>query len=121
MPLFSAFFCFFTMANIALPLTSSFVGEFLLLIGIFRMSFISSFFACFGVILCGSYSLWLYNRIVYGNLKINNTLYFYDINLREFSMLFPLLILMLLMGIYPKFFINYIQFSSSALGLFTMF
>jgi len=121
MPLYSAVFLIFTLSNIALPGTSSFIGEFLLLLSIYKVSSLCSIFASLGVILCGAYSLWLYNRIVYGNLKINNTLYFYDINLREFSMLSPLLILMLLMGIYPKFFINYIQFSSSALGLFTMF
>lgn len=57
MPVFSAIFLFFTLANIALPGTSSFAGEFLLLLGIFKTSAISCFFAATGVILCGSYSL----------------------------------------------------------------
>lgn len=119
MPLFSAFFCFFTMANIALPLTSSFVGEFLLLIGIFRMSFISSFFACFGVILCGSYSLWLYNRICFGNIKTTNTLVFEDLDLKESIILLILLILVILMGVYPKIFIKHLEFSCINFSILT--
>ena len=111
MPLYSSFFCLFTMANIALPGTSSFIGEFLLLLGIFKINFLACFFASFGVILCGSYSLWLYNRICFGNLNINNTLFFSDLNLREFSILFVLFILVLFMGIYPKFFLQYINFA----------
>ena len=109
MPVYSTFFLIFTMANIALPGTSSFVGEFLLLIGIFKMNFFLSFFATLGVILCGGYSLWLCNRILFGNLKINNTLFFKDLNFREFSILIPLFLLVLLTGIYPKIFLDYIH------------
>ena len=111
MPLFSAFFCFFTMANIALPGTSSFVGEFLLLISIFKISFISCIFACLGVILCGSYSLWLYNRVCFGNVKVTNTLIFEDIDLKEAFILITLLILVILMGVYPKIFLKHLQMS----------
>ena len=111
MPLYSSFFCIFTMANIALPGTSSFVGEFLLLLGVFKINVLSCFFACLGVILCGSYSLWLYNRICFGNLNTNNTLYFMDINLREFIILLLLLLLVIFMGIYPKFFLQHIHFA----------
>jgi proton-translocating NADH-quinone oxidoreductase chain M len=109
MPLFSFFFCFFTMANIALPGTSSFVGEFLLLLGIFKVSPIASIIACTGVILCGSYSLWLYNRICFGNLKINNVFLFKDINLNEFVILGVLGFFVLFMGVYPKFFSQYLH------------
>jgi len=111
MPLYSAFFFFFTLANIALPGTSSFVGEFILLIGIFKTSTIACIFATLGVILCGSYSLWLYNRICFGNLRINNTLYYKDVDLRE-SILFTILLLMvLLLGVYPNVFLKYIHFA----------
>jgi proton-translocating NADH-quinone oxidoreductase chain M len=109
MPLFSFFFCFFTMANIALPGTSSFVGEFLLLLGIFKVSPIASIIACTGVILCGSYSLWLYNRICFGNLKTNNVFLFKDINLNEFVILGVLGFFVLFMGVYPKFFSQYLH------------
>ena len=113
MPVYSVFFLIFTMANIALPGTSSFVGEFLLLTGIYKVNIICCFIATLGVILCGAYSLWLYNRVIFGNLKINNIIYFRDINYREFCILLPLLFLTMLMGIYPKFFLNYIQLTSS--------
>jgi NADH-quinone oxidoreductase subunit M len=111
MPIFSSLFLIFTMANIALPGTSSFVGEFLLLLSIFKINFILAFFACFGVILCGTYSLWLCNRILFGNLKINYTLLFYDVTHREFLIVFPLLILVFLLGIYPTFFLDFLHFN----------
>jgi NADH-quinone oxidoreductase subunit M len=111
MPLFSSFFCLFTMANIALPGTSSFVGEFLLLIGLFKTSLLTCFFACTSVVLCGSYSLWLYNRICFGNLKIDSTIYYKDIDFKEFTILSVLFLLVLLMGIYPKIFLKLIHFS----------
>lgn len=111
MPIFAVLFLIFTMANIALPGTSSFVGEFLLLVGIFKINFLLTFFACLGVIFCGSYSLWLCNRILFGNLKINYTLSFYDINHREFLILLPLLFLVFFLGIYPTFFLNYLHFN----------
>ena len=120
MPIYAALLLFFTLANIALPGTSSFVGEFLLLAGIYKTNFLTCIFATLGVILCGAYSLWLYNRIIFGNLKIHNTLLFKDINFREFSILLPLIFLVLLMGIYPKFFLDYIHLASSTLHLLTL-
>ena len=113
MPLYSAMFFIFTMANIALPGTSSFVGEFLILLGIFKISALAGILAGLGVILGGPYSLWVYNRICFGNIKISNTLYYKDIETKEFFILSSLLFLVLLLGIYPKFFLNYLQFSSA--------
>lgn len=107
MPIFSSIFLLFTLANIALPGTSSFIGEFLLLIGIFKISIVTCTFSAIGVILSGAYSLWLYNRIVFGNLKINYTLIFDDITKREFYVLFPLIIFIFLMGICPTLFTGY--------------
>lgn len=119
MPVYAVLFLIFTMANIALPGTSSFVGEFLLLTGIYKVNILASVISALGVILCGIYSLWLYNRIIFGNLKINHTLLFKDITFRELSILFPLLVLVFLMGIYPTFFLNFIHISSSNLFLIT--
>jgi proton-translocating NADH-quinone oxidoreductase chain M len=119
MPVYAVLFLIFTMANIALPGTSSFVGEFLLLTGIYKVNILSSVISALGVILCGAYSLWLYNRIIFGNLKINHTLLFKDITFREFAILFPLLFLVFLMGIYPTFFLNFIHLASSNLFLIT--
>ena len=102
MPLFSAIFLIFTMANIALPGTSSFVGEFLLLAGAFKISIIAVFFGATGMILGGAYSLWLFNRVTYGNLKIQYITNFQDLDYREFMVLFPLVIGTIFLGIYPN-------------------
>jgi len=120
MPVYSGLFLAFTMANIALPGTSSFVGEFLLLLGIFKINILASIFGALGVILCGAYSLWLYNRLIFGNLKISYTIYFKDLDLRELSILMPLLIFVFIMGIYPSFFLDVIHFSVYNLSLITL-
>ena len=102
MPLYSAFFLIFTMANIALPGTSSFIGELLLLLGVFKFNNTASVISCLGVIFCGAYSLWLCNKILFGNLKIVHTIKFSDLNLKEFLILFPLLALILIVGFNPN-------------------
>lgn len=109
MPIFSGFFLVFTMANIALPGTSSFIGEFLLLLGLFERNSTAAIIAALGVILSGAYSLWLYNRIIFGNIKINYTKLFNDINLREFVIMISLLIFVLVLGISPNIFISRIS------------
>lgn len=116
MPIFSTFFLIFTLANIALPGTSSFVGEFLILIGIYKNNVFTCVFSALGVILCGSYSLWLYNRIIFGNFKINYTVKFQDLNKREVVILLPIVFFIFLMGVYPSLFTSYFHFS--ACGLF---
>lgn len=118
MPVYSTFFLLFTLANIALPGSSSFIGEFLLLTSVFKYNIISCFFATLGVILCGAYSLWLYNRISFGNLKTYSTLLYKDISLREIALLLPLLFWVLFLGFYPFFFTEYLHFSS--LNLITL-
>jgi len=117
MPVYAVFLLIFTMANIALPGTSSFVGEFLLLTGIYKTSVFSCIIGATGVVLCGAYSLWLYNRLIFGNIKIAYTLKFKDLNFREFSILLPLLLLVIFMGIYPSFFSNFIHLSACNLAL----
>ena len=112
MPLYSTLFLIFTMANIALPGTSSFVGEFLLLAGIYKSNVICCIVGTTGVILCGAYSLWLYNRIVFGNLRIAYTKKFQDINFREFTVLMPLVIFVFITGIFPSFFLNFMHISA---------
>ena len=120
MPVYSVFLLIFTMANIALPGTSSFVGEFLLLTGIYKTNVLSCIVGALGVILCGAYSLWLYNRIIFGNLKTTSISLFKDIDYREFLILLPLLILVIFMGIYPSFFSEYIHLSVCSLSLVTL-
>jgi proton-translocating NADH-quinone oxidoreductase chain M len=113
MPLYSGILLFFTMSNIALPGTSSFIGEFLLLLGVFKISFIISLIATTGVVLCGAYSLWLYNKITFGNLKTNFVLRFKDISFREFSTLLPLVLLVFFLGLFPSYFLKYFDLSVS--------
>jgi NADH:ubiquinone oxidoreductase subunit 4 (subunit M) len=97
------------MANIALPGTSSFVGEFLLLAGIYKENIITSIIAALGVILGGGYSLWLYNRIIFGNVKQNYTLKFKDINYKEFSIMLSIIIFVILLGLFPNFLISFLH------------
>ena len=95
----------FSLANIAFPLTSSFVGEFLILFGIYSFSIPITFFASSGMILGGGYSLWLLNRIGFGNLRANliNAI---DIDTKEFICLIFFLFFVFLFGIYPNIFFN---------------
>jgi NADH-quinone oxidoreductase subunit M len=89
--------------------------------GIFKVNVVCCIIAATGVILCGAYSLWLYNRVIFGNIKITYTLKFKDLNFREFSILFALVIWVIFMGIYPTFFSNYIHLSVSNLSFVTFF
>jgi proton-translocating NADH-quinone oxidoreductase chain M len=111
MPIYSGFFLFFTMSNIALPGTSSFVGEFLLLVGIFQDSFFCAFIAAISVVLSGAYSLWLLNRIIFGNIKTEFLINFSDLSFREFFILFSLAISSLYIGILSTDFLDVIHAS----------
>jgi len=121
MPVYSALFLIFTMANIALPGTSSFVGEFLLLLGIYKTNIVSAVIGAIGVILCGAYSLWLYNRIIFGNLKTAYTIKFKDLNFREFSILLPILFWVLFMGVYPSIFSDFLHSATGNLSFTTLY
>jgi proton-translocating NADH-quinone oxidoreductase chain M len=111
MPLYSTIFLLFTLANIALPGTSSFIAEFLLLMGVFKINATLTFIVAISVIIGGSYSLWLYNRLIFGNLKIYFMTNYSDLSLKEFSVLIPLLIPVILIGIYPNCILTFIQSS----------
>lgn len=111
MPIFSTFFLIFTMANIALPGTSSFVGEFLILLGSFKINFKLTLLIVSSVVLCGSYSLWVFNRIAFGNLKQHYLLAYLDLQIREFFIILPLSFFTILLGIFPFFFLKYIHAS----------
>ncbi len=99
MPLFSLIFFIFTLANVSFPGTSNFVGEFLVLLGIFQKSTTTLFLAASGVILSAVYSFWLYNRIIFGVLNNTYLLNFYDLNRKEFYIFTPLILAMLYLGL----------------------
>jgi NADH:ubiquinone oxidoreductase subunit 4 (subunit M) len=115
MPVFCTFFLIFTLANIALPGTSSFAGEFLILIGLYKTNIFACILSALGVILCGSYSLWLYNRVVFGNYKMNYLLRIQDLSEREFMVLLPIAVYIFVMGLYPSIFTAYFHLSCCAL------
>ena len=102
MPLYALVFMVFTMANVGLPGTSGFVGEFLTLIGTFKVSIPTATVATLGVILSAPYALWLYRKVVFGVMDKPALAGIKDITFREGLILFPLVFLTILFGIYPK-------------------
>ena len=111
MPIYVFLFLFFTMANIGLPGTSSFIGEFLILAGSFKVNTSVTFLGATGMVIGGAYSLWLFNRISYGNLKIQYTTQFLDVSFREFVIFLPLILGTLFSGLYPDIFLSSIHLS----------
>lgn len=112
MPIFGVFFLFFTFANLGFPGTSSFIGEVLVLLSSFQINKTLTVFSSLGMIFGAAYSIWLFNRIIFGSLKLEYFSSFQDISRREFWILIPLVILILWMGIYPNSFLHEIHFSS---------
>ena len=106
MPMFVVVFLFFTLANIALPRTSSFVGEFLILMGVFQTNTFVAIMAATGMVTGGAYSLQLFNRVAYGNLKTMYVGVSTDRNRRELLSFVPRLVLTRVMGIYPVVFLD---------------
>lgn len=90
------------------------MGEFLLLVGLFEVNPVVSFFSATSLVLSGIYSLWLLNRILYGNLKIQYLKSFTDLNKREISVLLPLILVIVYIGIYPELFLESLHGSLSA-------
>lgn len=119
MPVYVIFFLFFTMANIAFPGTSSFIGEFLILSGVFKFNYFAGLLGGIGIILGGAYSLWVFNRISYGNLKLGFLSSYSDLNLREVYILFLLFVCTLIVGLCPNLILNVIH--SCTFNLFSFF
>jgi NADH-quinone oxidoreductase subunit M len=102
MPLYAAAFMVFTLANVGLPGTSGFVGEFLALIGTFKVNVWTASLATTGVILSAAYALWLYRKVIFGQLEKPTLAGITDLNVREIIVLAPLVILTILFGIFPN-------------------
>ncbi len=101
MPLYAAAFMVFTLANVGLPGTSGFIGEFLSLLGTFRANTWVAFFATFGVILSAAYALWLYRKIIFGKLVKPELMGMLDLSPREMWMMAPLVALVIFYGVRP--------------------
>jgi NADH-quinone oxidoreductase subunit M len=102
MPLYAFVFMVFTLANIGLPGTSGFIGEFLTLIGTFRINNWVATLATIGTILSTAYALWLYRKVIFGKLEKASLFNIRDLGWREIAILAPLVILTIVFGVYPK-------------------
>jgi NADH-quinone oxidoreductase subunit M len=101
MPKFAAFFLLFAMANSGLPATSGFVGEFMVILGAVKYNFWVGFLAATTLIVGAAYTLWMYKRVVFGEIVNPHVAELTDINCREFLILGVLAIAVLAMGLYP--------------------
>jgi NADH-quinone oxidoreductase subunit M len=102
MPLYAMVFMVFTLANVGLPGTSGFIGEFMTLLGTFKVAVPTAFLASFGLILSACYALWLYRKIIFGALVKPALMSMKDMTFRECLTLFPLIALTIWFGVYPK-------------------
>jgi NADH-quinone oxidoreductase subunit M len=102
MPLYALVFMVFTLANVGLPGTSGFVGEFLTLIGTFRINTWVATLATVGTILSAAYALWLYRKVIFGKLEKPSLFNIRDLGWREAVIFTPLVILTIVFGVYPK-------------------
>ena len=102
MPLYAVAFMVFTLANVGLPGTSGFIGEFLTLIGAFQSNTWVAFFATFGVILSACYALYLYRRVIFGVIEKANLRSIADLAPREIATLLPLGLLVIYYGVHPQ-------------------
>src|SRR5690349_6294680 len=102
MPVYAAFFMVFTLANVGLPGTTGFVGEFLALLAAFRFNTWLAIAGTTGIILSAGYALWLYRRIIFGVLNKSTLLAIADLTPREIAFMAPLAALVIFFGFYPK-------------------
>ena len=115
MPAYALIFMLFTMGNVGLPGTSGFIGEFLTLAGVFQVNTWVAFFAATGVILSAAYALWLYRRVVFGDLIKESLKAITDLSGREKAIFAPLVAMTLLLGVYPSLATDIISPSVAAL------
>jgi NADH-quinone oxidoreductase subunit M len=101
MPKYATAFMIFTLANVGLPGTTGFIGEFLTLLGAFKTNSWVALFAATGLILSACYALWLYRKVIFGALTKENLKGMLDLSVREKAILYPLVVLVIFFGVYP--------------------
>jgi NADH-ubiquinone oxidoreductase chain 4 len=113
MPLYSLLFLVFTLANIAVPLSCNFVGEFLSLLAVFQVNPLIGLLSSTGIVLSAAYALFLYNRVCFGEmfLYLQHSIYSRDLTRRELYILAPLAILTLFLGVYPQLILDLLHTS----------
>jgi NADH-quinone oxidoreductase subunit M len=102
MPVFSAFFVLFAMANSGLPGTSGFIGEFMVILGAIKVNFWYAFLAATTLVFGAAYTLWMTKRVIYGTVANDNVARLQDVNRRELVFLVLLAVAVLWLGLYPK-------------------
>jgi len=114
MPIYGIMFFILILGNLGFPPTLNFVSEFLILAGIMETNTLAAFLSGIGIFFAGIAGFWVFTRIFFGNFAISNGIfhirYFYDLTLREFYSIFPLVILTIYLGLEPNVFLNLIAF-----------
>ena len=113
MPIFATFFMIVTLATVAVPGTNGFVGEFMVLVGVFKTYPIYGVFAVSGMILGAVYMLWMYQQVMFGPVDKDENRNIPDLNLREIATMLPIAVLVFVMGIFPGFFMRKMDASVS--------
>lgn len=115
MPIFAAFFMFFAMANCGLPGTSGFVGEFMVIMASAKVNFIYTIIAASTLVLGASYTLWMYKRVVFGEINNFKVAEMKDLDCREVLILGILAIMVLVVGLYPQILLNKVDVATKVL------
>ena len=105
-PVLTRVFLIFSLANISFPLTSSFIGEFYIFVGLFRQNFWATVFAATSIVLGAVYTLWSFNRIFFGNLSVLSINTYTDLSRKEYALYFIPIIFRLFIGILPHYFLD---------------
>ena len=106
MPVFATFFLIVTLSSIGLPGLNGFVGEFLILLGTFKSNMAYDVFAALGVIFAAVYMLWMFQRVMFGEVTNDKNKNLKDLSLREIAILLPLVFFIIQIGVYPKPFLS---------------
>ncbi|MBI5376552.1 MAG: NADH-quinone oxidoreductase subunit M [Candidatus Schekmanbacteria bacterium] len=114
-PIFAIFFMIVTLSSIGLPGLNGFVGEFLILLGTFQANRIYAVFAATGIILAAVYMLWMFQRVMFGTITNEKNKELKDINGREIAVLLPVVFFIIMIGVYPKPFMDKMHVSVSSL------
>jgi NADH-quinone oxidoreductase subunit M len=116
MPAYALVFMLFTMASIGLPGTAGFVGEFLVLVGAFKVNIWLALLGSSGMILGAAYMLYLYRRVMFGSITKNDLKAILDLSPREMAVFAPLVVLTLWMGVYPSSFTSFFDATTAAMA-----
>jgi NADH-quinone oxidoreductase subunit M len=106
MPVYATFFMIVTLSSIGLPGLNGFVGEFLILVGTFKTNVVYAVFAATGVILAAVYMLWMFQRVMFGEVTNPKNENLSDMSKREVAVLLPVVLLIIWIGVYPKPFLK---------------